>query len=91
DFFFEEIQFCKHLFMGLTPQRCLLFFYLHLTFLPRAKYNHVIKNILAVGLDRFFKSVRQSDFNIRAVTKGGLSRARSKLRNYLNFISDKFY
>jgi hypothetical protein len=38
-----------------------------------------LKTSLQRDLDRFFKSVRQSDFNIRAVSKGALSRARSKL------------
>jgi hypothetical protein len=38
-----------------------------------------LKTSLQRDLDRFFKSVRQSDFNIRAVTKGALSGARSKL------------
>jgi hypothetical protein len=37
------------------------------------------KTSLQRDLDRFFKAVSQSDFNIRAVTKGALSTARSKL------------
>jgi hypothetical protein len=38
-----------------------------------------IKSALQRDLDRFFKSVSDSDFNIRAVTKGAFSRARQKL------------
>ncbi|MDR0573125.1 MAG: transposase [Tannerella sp.] len=38
-----------------------------------------LKTSLQRDLDRFYKSVCKSDFNIRAVTKGALSTARSKL------------
>jgi hypothetical protein len=38
-----------------------------------------LKTSLQRDLDRFFKAVNKSDFNIRAVTKGALSTARSKL------------
>lgn len=38
-----------------------------------------MKTSLQRDLDKFFKSVNQADFNIRAVTKGAFSTARSKL------------
>jgi len=38
-----------------------------------------MKSALQRDLDRFFKSVNDSEFNIRAVTKGGFSSARKKL------------
>jgi hypothetical protein len=38
------------------------------------------KTSLQQDLDRFFKAVSRSDFNIRAVTKGALLTARSKLK-----------
>jgi hypothetical protein len=38
-----------------------------------------LKTSLQRDLDRFYKAVCKSDFNIRAVTKGALSTARSKL------------
>jgi hypothetical protein len=37
------------------------------------------KSALQRDLDRFYKSINDSDFNIRAVTKGGFSSARKKL------------
>jgi hypothetical protein len=39
----------------------------------------MFKSALQRDLDRFFKSVSQSDFNIREVTKGALTQARAKL------------
>ena len=37
------------------------------------------KSSLQRDLDRFFKTLQQSDFNIREVTKGALSKSRSNL------------
>ena len=37
------------------------------------------KTSLQRDLDRFYKALSNSDFNIREVTKGALSQARSKL------------
>jgi hypothetical protein len=55
-----------------------------------------MKTSLQRDLDKFFKSVNQSDFNIRAVTKGAFSTARSKLNpeafKRLNTVAvDTFY
>lgn len=54
------------------------------------------KNSLQRDLDRFFKEVTQSDFNIREVTKGAFTQARAKLKpeafKYLNDIAvNDFY
>ena len=40
----------------------------------------IFKSSIQRELDRFFKIVNQSDFNIREVTKGALSQARAKLK-----------
>ncbi|GHT62462.1 hypothetical protein AGMMS50239_15850 [Bacteroidia bacterium] len=55
-----------------------------------------MKTSLQRDLDKFFKSVKQADFNIRAVTKGAFSTARSKLNpeafKRLNTVAvDTFY
>jgi hypothetical protein len=55
-----------------------------------------MKTALQRDLDKFFKSVNQADFNIRAVTKGAFSTARSKLNpeafKRLNTVAvDTFY
>jgi hypothetical protein len=55
-----------------------------------------MKTSLQRDLDKFFKSVKQADFNIRSVTKGAFSTARSKLNpeafKRLNTVAvDTFY
>ena len=56
----------------------------------------MFKSSIQRELDRFFKSVSQSDFNIREVTKGAFTQARAKLNPWafqrLNQIAvDTFY
>lgn len=56
----------------------------------------IVKSALQRDLDRFFKSVKDEDFNIREVTKGGFSKSRSKLDPWafqrLNEVAvDSFY